>query len=161
MKHTRITALFAALALASTPLFAQEGGGRRGTPLGSEMKKLDKAVEAVADFLKKPEGDAPVAEVAAAQEALHKAKQETPRLLQRQPEGEQASFLAAYKTEINKAIRSMLDLEDALLKKDWQAAAAALEAIQQAEKAGHRQFKPQRGNRGGGGGGERGGRTGG
>lgn len=150
MKHFPITALFVAFAAVSAPLSAQDGGARRGSPLGSEMKKLEKAVEAVADFLKKPEGDAPVAEVAAAQEALHKAKQETPRLLQRQPEGEQAAFLAAYKTEINKALRSMLDLEDALLKKDWKAAAAAIEAIEQAEKAGHKQFKPQRGNRGGG-----------
>ena len=89
MKHALFTAVLG-LAVLATPSFAQEregGGGRQGSPLKAEMEKLDEALEAVGEFLKKPEGDAPLAQVAAAEAALNEAKKHEPRATQRQPEG--------------------------------------------------------------------------
>ncbi len=164
MKHPVLAALLFTSTIVCTPLFAQEGGerpaNRRGTPLGAEMKKVEKAVESVSDFLKKPEGDAPIADVVAAQEALHKAKQEKPRLTQRQPEDKQAKFVDAYKVEINKAVRATLDLEDALVQKDWKAAEKAVKELEKLEKEGHKEFKGRRGAPGGQGGGGQGGEGG-
>lgn len=163
MKHTLLTAVLG-LAFLATPLFAQEreggGGGRQGSPLKAEMEKLDEALEAVGDFLKKPEGDAPLAQVAAAEAALNEAKKHEPRATQRQPEEKRADYVRDYKVGINKTIRLMLDLEDALLQKDWKAAEKALGELEKAKKEGHQVFKPrrQRGGAGGAGGGERGGR---
>ena len=159
MQHSLLATVLAAIAVISTPLFAQEGGerpaGRRNaSPLGTEMKKVDKAIEAVDEFLKKPEGEAPMAEVVALQEALHKAKQEKPRLTQRQPEDKQGKFVDDYKVEINKAVRAALDLEDALVQKDYKAAAKALGELEKLEKEGHKQFKGRRGGGEGGEGGE-------
>ena len=157
MKYSLLATLLLSASVVSAPLFAQETGekpaNRRGSPLGNEMKTVEKAIEAVSDFLKKPEGDAPIAEVVAAQEALHNAKQEKPRLTARQPEDKQDKFVTAYKVEINKAVRATLDLEDALVQKDWKAAAKAVDALEKLEKEGHKEFK---GRRGGAPGGQRG-----
>lgn len=165
MKLTLLTVVLG-LAFLATPLFAQEregGGGerRQGSPLKAEMEKLDEAIDAVADFLKKPEGDAPMAEVAAAEAALNEAKKHEPRATQRQPEEKRAEYVRDYKIGINKTIRLMLDLEDALLQKKWKEAEKVLGELEKAKKDGHQVFKPrrQRGGAGGGeGGGERGGR---
>ncbi|HEX5053430.1 MAG TPA: hypothetical protein VFZ65_16755, partial [Planctomycetota bacterium] len=167
MNRTLVVALLAGITAFSTPLLAQEGGegGERGrrpaSPLKTEMEKVEKALDAVTAFLKKPEGDAPLAEVAAAQEALHKAKQETPRLTARQPEDKQASFVTEYKIQINKTTRVMLDLEDAMLQKDWKAAGKVLEELEKMQKQGHDKFKGRRGGGPGGRGGQGGGRPGG
>jgi translation initiation factor IF-2 len=50
----------------------------------------------------------------------------------------------AYQVEINKALRGILDLEDAMLTKDLKAAEAAMKALKAMEKAGHKVFKPRR-----------------
>ncbi|MEO6598203.1 MAG: hypothetical protein ABIP94_25950, partial [Planctomycetota bacterium] len=134
---------------------AQEGGAKPAgrapaSPLKTEMEKVETALDAVTAFLKKPEGDAPFAEVAAAQESLHKAKQETPRLAARQPEDKRAAFVTDYKIQINKTARVMLDLEDAMLQKDWKAAEKAAKELEKLEKESHQKFKGQKGGPGGG-----------
>jgi len=168
MKQTILTALLG-LAFVASPLSAQERGGREGRegagrqdpPLKQEMEKLDEAVDAVAEFLKKPDGDAPMAEVAAAQAALHEAKKYEPRATQRQPEDKRADYVRDFRIEINKLIRRVLDLEDALLKKDWKGATKVLDEIEKVKKEGHQVYKPRRQRRGGGEGGEGEGRPGG
>lgn len=160
MKNSLLVAALLGVSATCTPLFAQQGGeqpaGRRGTPLGTEMKKVEKAIEAVSTFLDKPTGDAPLAEVVAAQEALHKAKQEKPRLTQRQPEDKQDKFVTDYRININKAVRATLDLEDALVQKNWKAAGQAVKELEKLEKDGHKEFKGRRGGQEGEGGGRAG-----
>ena len=153
MKHPLLITLLAGIAATSTPILAQDDGDappaqRSSTTVKSQMKTFDKSLDVIIDFVKKPEGDAPMADVAAAQEALHNAKQIAPRLTDEQPADEQAEFVKAYKLQINKTIRGMLDVEDALLQKDWKAAAVALEELQKLKKPGHDKFKGKRRRRG-------------
>ena len=157
MKHSVLAAFLLGCTVVSSPLSAQEDGGRQGgrrapSPIEAEMEKLDEAVDAVAEFLKKPAGDAPFASVAVAQAALHEAKQHVPNTTEQQPEGERAAFVKAYRLQINKTMRGLLDLEDALLAADWQAAEKVLGELQKQKKAGHDKFKGKRQRRGAGGG---------
>ena len=118
MKRTLLLALFATFAVASaSPLFAQEDAKpkRKKSPVKVEMEKLEEAIEAVEDFLAKPEGKAPMAEMAAAQISLIEAKKHAPRATTRIPEEKRAQWLLDYKIEINKALRGVLAIEDALL----------------------------------------------
>lgn len=156
MKKSVFAAVLLTLAATTSPLLAQEegqrGGGQRApSPVKQQMEKLDEALEAIGKFLEKPEGEAPMAELAAAQAALHEAKQHAPRSTQRQPEGQQAAYVVDYKLQLNKTLRATLDLEDAMLAKDWAAAGKALAKLDELKKAGHDKFKPRR-RRGGEGG---------
>jgi hypothetical protein len=162
MKHSVLAAFLLCCTLVSAPSFAQEdasgsGARRDPSPIEAQMEQLDEAVDAVADFLKKPAGDAPLASVAAAQAALHEAKQHVPNTTERQPEGERAAFVKDYRLQINKTMRGLLDLEDALLGEDWKAAEKVLGELQKQKKAGHDKFKGRRQRGGAGGGGKSGG----
>jgi hypothetical protein len=157
MKHTVLAAFLLGCTLVSSPSLAQDdasgsGSRRAHSPIETEMEKLDEAVDAVAEFLKKPDGDAPLGSVATAQAALHEAKQHVPATTEQQPESERAAFVKAYRLQINKAMRGLLDLEDALLAADWKAAEKVLGELQKQQKAGHDKFKGKRQRRGAGGG---------
>ncbi|MFT4512574.1 MAG: hypothetical protein ACI89X_002961 [Planctomycetota bacterium] len=147
MKRSLIVALFA-IAAATTPVLSQDAGGQRPkrqkSPVKVEMEKMEEALDAVGDFLKKPDGKAPMAEITAAAGSLMEAKKHAPRAAARQPKEKQAAFVIAYQVEINKALRGILDLEDAMLTKDFKAAEAAMKALKAMEKAGHKVFKPRR-----------------
>ena len=140
MKKTLLTVLFALVA----PLAAQDDDKPQGSPIKAEMKKFDKALDAVVDFLKEPKGDAPMAEVAAAQVALHQSKLHPPRTAEEQPEEKRAEFVRDYRIAINAMIRSVLDLEDALLKKDFKAASKVVEELEAQKKTGHKTYKGRR-----------------
>lgn len=141
--------LLATLVLAiPTAAIAQEAGGRKKSPVKVEMERLDEALDAVGDYLKEPKGDAPLAQIAAAQAALQESKKHPPGTLEQQPEEKRAEFLAAYKIKINETIRVLLDLEDALLQNKTEDAGKAMQALKELKKTGHRTFKPRRRRRG-------------
>ncbi|MFK7742219.1 MAG: hypothetical protein AB8H80_18035 [Planctomycetota bacterium] len=146
MNKALTSLLLAALVGFVAPLQAQEDSGktRKKSPVKVEMEKLDESLDAVAAFLEKPAGAAPMQQVAAAQAALQEAKKHPPRTLEQQPEEKRAAFLAAYKVEMNKNLRLVLDLEDALLQKDWEAAKTAMAAIKKLKKSAHRTYKGRR-----------------
>lgn len=157
MTKSAVLAALLSLPLLTTPSFAQEGerpapGQRQASPLKEEMEKLEEALEAVEAFLAKPEGDAPLAVVTEAQAEMLKSKARQPRLTERQPEGEKAKFVSDYKVQMNKLLRGLLDLGDALLEKNWKAAKKVLDSLEELKKAGHDKFKGKRQRRGGGGG---------
>ena len=160
MKRSLLIALLA-ITTAASPLLCQDEGGKRPQRAPSEIKaqmeKMEEALDAVGEYLKKPEGDAPMAKITEAAASLMEAKKHAPRATQRQPEDKQADFVRAYQVEINKAMRGILDLEDAMLGKDYKAAAKALAALKDIEKAGHKVYKPRRQRGGAAGGGEGGG----
>lgn len=176
MTKFAVLAALLSLPLLTVPSFAQEGerpaaGQRQASPLKEEMEKLEEALEAVEAFLAKPEGDAPLAVVTEAQAEMLKAKARQPRLTERQPEADKPKFVNDYKVQMNKLVRGLLDLEDALLEKNWKAAKKVLDSLEELKKAGHDKFKGKRQRRGGGdgegggaggrnGGGERGGEKG-
>ncbi|MFN3244148.1 MAG: hypothetical protein ACE37K_21755 [Planctomycetota bacterium] len=143
MHKTLLTALLA-VALPTTSLFAQEDAKPATPPIKAEMKKFDKALDAVIDFLEKPSDKAPMKEVAAAQAALQESKQHPPRITEQQPKEKQAEFVRNYRLAMNKMLRSMLDLEDALLNKDYKAAEKAVDEMVAQKKTGHRTFKGRR-----------------
>ena len=116
--------LFASLLAFAMPVAAvqaQADAEPQTPPIKAEMKKFDKALDAVIDFLEdgKKGEDLPMAEVAAAQAALQASKQHPPRITGQQPKDKQAEFMRDYRIAMNKMIRSTLDLEDALLNRDW------------------------------------------
>lgn len=145
MKSSLIAALFT-IAATTTPLLSQSGQQpkRQKSPIKVEMEKMDEALDVVADFLDKPEGKAPLAEITALTTALMESKKHAPRAAARLPKEKQAEFVLAYQVEINKALRGVLDLEDAMLTKDYKAGKAAITALKAMEKAGHKVFKPRR-----------------
>jgi len=141
-KTLLLATLFAALTTA--PLTAQEDAKPQTSPIKAEMKRFDKALDVVIEFLEKPSAKAPVAEVAAAQSALQESKQHPPRTAGQQPEDKRAEFVRSYRLAMNKMIRSMLDLEDALLNKDYEAAQKAVDDMVAQKKTGHRTYKGRR-----------------
>jgi soluble cytochrome b562 len=144
MRNLLLSPLFLAL-LPVSSLQAQEKS-KPAAPIKTEMKKFDKALDAVIDFLEdgKTGEEAPMAEVAAAQAALQASKQHPPRITGQQPKEQQAAFVRAYRIAVNKMIRSMLDLEDALLQGDNKAAQKAVDDMVAQKKNGHRTFKGRR-----------------
>ena len=143
MKKILLIVLFCA-ALPATPLFAQDAGKRKSPPVKVAMKKFDKALDEVFDFLQEPKGTAPMAKVTEMQAALLEAKQHEPRSLEQQPADKRAAFLRGYKIEINKTIRLVLDLEDALLQQDYKQATKLMDRLDEQKKAAHKVYKPKR-----------------
>ena len=111
MKHFLLVALFA-ITTATTPLLSQDGGDARParTPsvIKEQMEKMEEALDAVGDFLKKPEGAAPMDKITAAASSLMEAKKHAPKATERMPKEKQAEFVTAYQVEINKALRGIL-----------------------------------------------------
>jgi len=146
MKRSLLVTLLAVLT-AATPAFAQDGGkrpARKKSVVKAEMEKMEEALEVVGDWLKKPEGKAPMAKITEAAVSMMEAKKHAPRATARQPEDKQAEFVKNYQIEVNKVLRSILDLEDAMLKGDHKAAEKILGGMKAMEKAGHKVFKPRR-----------------
>lgn len=146
MKRSLLVALLA-IATAATPLLSQDGDKRpvrKKSPVKAEMQKMEDALDLVADWLKKPEGDAPMASITEAAVAMIEAKKHAPLATARQPEGKQKQFVKNFQIEINKVLRNILDLEDAMLNGDNKAAEKILGGMKDIEKAGHKVFKPRR-----------------
>lgn len=145
MRNTLLVSLLA-ITLPTLSLHAQEDAKPQTPPIKAEMKKFDKALDEVIDFLEdgKKGEQPPMAQVAAAQAALHESKQHPPRITGQQPKDKQAEFVKNYRLAMNKMIRSMLDLEDALLNKDYKAAEKAVDEMVAQKKTGHRTFKGRR-----------------
>ena len=141
--------LFASLLAFAMPVAAvqaQADAEPQTPPIKAEMKKFDKALDAVIDFLEdgKKGEEPPMAQVTAAQAALQASKQHPPRITEQQPKDKQREFVRDYRIAMNKMIRSMLDLEDALLNGDWKAAEKAVDDMVAQKKTGHRTFKGRR-----------------
>lgn len=137
---------FLTIVTAAAPAFAQDGQrpARKKSQVKAEMVKMEDALDVVSEWLKKPEGKAPMDKVTEATLAMVEAKKHAPRATARQPEDKREEFVKNYQIEVNKVIRNLLDLEDAMLKGDHKAAAKILGGFKDMEKAGHKVFKPRR-----------------
>ena len=71
----------------------------------------------------------------------HRCEEEAGRESQR---ATRAAFVKAYRLKMNALIRSLLDLEEAMISKDWAKANVAASAMSDTQKAGHKRFKPKR-----------------
>ena len=147
MKRSLLVVLLT-ITSAAAPLMSQNADGQRPkrtrSPVKVEMQKMEEALETVDDYLKKPEGDVPMAEIAAATAAVIEAKKHAPRAASTQPEDKRADFIKSYQIEMNKVLRGILDLEDALLADDLKAAEKVMKTFSTMERAGHKVFKPRR-----------------
>ena len=146
MKRSLLVALLA-IATATTPLLSQDAGNRPArtkSPVKVEMEKMDEALDVVSEWLKKPEGAAPMAKISEAAVAMIEAKKHAPRATARLPKEKQKDFVKNYQIEINKLLRNILDLEDAMLTGDHKAAEQVLASMKDIKKAGHKVFKPRR-----------------
>lgn len=146
MKRPLLIALFV-LTTATSPLLSQSDStrpARKKSPVKVEMENMEEALDVVSEWLKKPEGDAPMAKITEATVAMVAAKKHAPRATARLPEDKQKEFVKNYQIEINKLLRSILDLEDAMLKDDHKTAEKILGGMKAIAKAGHKTFKPRR-----------------
>jgi len=148
-RNTVLRSLALALCFATPALFAQDAGAppqeKKAPPsVGAHMEQLEAAMEIIVPYVQTFEGDAPMAELDKALKALQASKQQAPKTARRQPEDKRAEFIKAYRIAINVSIRAMLDLEDAILAKDKDAAMAALKKVSAAKKAGHNTYKGRR-----------------
>jgi len=105
------------------------------------MKGVNRNFRVISRFLRKPEGDAPMAAVMELQKMALQAKIATPSLAETKPEDERAAFVAAYRKDMNKFLRQILDLEDAMAAQEWEKATEIAKALNEAKKAGHEAYK--------------------
>ena len=152
MKPTLFLSLFllGGLALASSPLTTasasqdrQRGGGEHEEegPLHEGMSRMNRAMRTLRKSLRDESRNAESLEVIVeAQRAASLTKTETPALTAKQPEAERAAFLVAYRQEIIRVERALLDLEEAVLAGDNEKAQELLKAAKAMEGPGHERF---------------------
>ena len=145
MHKTLIPTLFA-FAVSAMPLAGQDEAKPKPQPhpIKVEMKKFDAALDDVSDYLEKPGDKLPMQHVAAAQAALQACKVHAPRTTEQQPKERREEFVRNYRLAINKLLRAALDLEDALLQKDYEAAEKAVDDMLAQRRQGHRTYKGRR-----------------
>lgn len=138
MKLKPLFTLLAACAIV-VPAFAEED-----TPLAKEMEKISKALKSInrnlADVAQK---DANVAKVAEAQAANVAATKLEPAKTKDVPAAERAKFLAAYKTSMENAGKSLDALKAAIEGGKTDDAKTILDKLNGQKKEGHKEFKAE------------------
>lgn len=82
-----------------------------------------------------------IAEVCRLQKVAIDAKSELPVLIAEQAEEQQPAERVAYRKQMQQVVRTLLDLEDALLDDDPEAAMDQLRKLNEAKQSGHERFK--------------------
>jgi hypothetical protein len=78
--------------------------------------------------------------VVVVQQAVLACKNETPPMAASLPEGERQAFVDAFRGQMITLMRGLLELEEALLADDNEAAQAALRKVREMEDPGHERF---------------------
>jgi len=101
---------------------ADDAAASNDEQLDEVMKSINKNYRVVRLFLRKPEGDAPLESVYEMQQACMTAKGLKPSIFEKVPAERREEFVTEYKKSMNQFLRTMLDMEDAMLVKDWEGA---------------------------------------
>jgi soluble cytochrome b562 len=144
-----IPLLACACALAFTPalpLAAQETGrphgDRKDTPLGKEMKQMNRPFRALGRQITDASKNADSLQlVATMREAAEASLQYQPEKTADLPAADQAKFVADFHAGIKNLIADLDKLSAALKANDNGAAAAILQQIKDDQKHGHKEFK--------------------
>ncbi|MEX1025288.1 MAG: cytochrome b562 [Planctomycetota bacterium] len=148
-----ILGLFAPLAFALAPSVSSRQASDAELPevqaplkLDESMGELNRGLRQLRSVLKDAAAmRAKVNDVAALERLVLEAKEILPeKVAALEDEASKASEIAAYRTEMNTALRGLLDVEDAFLAGDGEAAKAALQQLEKHKRSAHDRFQ-QRG----------------
>ena len=121
------------------------GGGGRGanTPLSGHMGELERVLKAVNAAIEADEGLAvQVPEVCKVQKTWVDAKTLTPKMLEEMEPGKKRDkALLEFRVQMQDVLRSLLDLELALVQEDGKKTKKALREIAKLESGGHGKFR--------------------
>ena len=108
----------------------------------SHMKAVNRSFRAVKEFIKGDKsGPAPLDALREMQRRALEAKNLEPKKTKTVPAAEQAACLLAFRKEMKVTIVAMLELELALLEKNWAEAEKLVTRLEAEKKEGHNQFK--------------------
>jgi hypothetical protein len=109
--------------------------------LEANMELVEDGMKALRRSVRSPEGwPASLATVAELQQAILTCKTEVPIMAASRPEAERPAFVAAYRKEMATMLRTMTELEIALLDGDEEAIQALYKTIRAMEDDGHDRF---------------------
>lgn len=111
------------------------------SPLEEHMHAVEDCIRKLRRSLRKPEQKADsLATLTELQVAAAHAKQEVPRMMASLPEDQRAAFQVAYRAEMLKLCRQILDVEEAVLADDADAVKAAFDSLRRLEDPAHERF---------------------
>lgn len=109
--------------------------------LDEQMEVLDKGMKKLRRSLRKDdELEASLAIVVEMQKAALDSKSETPPMIDKISEGDRASFAIGYRKEMANLVRTLLDMEIALLDGDSDKAQSIYESLKEIKKVGHEHY---------------------
>jgi len=140
-------ALGLAAALVSTPLFANgDHGGMEGSPLYEKMEKMQDHYRDLGRGLRRasPETAPDLIEATRQLQILAvECKSLEPYKTKEVPVGERSKFLLAYQIQMIDTIKTMLDIENALLIGNYEQADELFDKMKEERSKGHKEFKAE------------------
>jgi hypothetical protein len=146
MKNSTILALLLIGGLGATfsPVtnaFSLQDEHEEEGPIHEGMSRMNRAMRTLRKSLRDESRNAESLQVIVeAQRGASLAKTEAPALTAKQPEAERDAFVTAYRLEIIRVERALLDLEEAVLAGDNEKAQELLKAAKAMEGPGHERF---------------------
>ena len=114
----------------------------------ADESEIDRQMEIVEDAIGKlrrslrdeAKNEESLASAATIEEAVLKAKLLTPKLTATLPEGEREAFVRAYRKELCALLRDLLELEEALLDRDYEPTKELFKKLRETEDPAHERF---------------------
>lgn len=114
----------------------------------ADESEIDRQMEVVEDAIGKlrrslrdeAKNEESLTAVATIEAAVLKSKLLTPKMAAAVPEAEREAFVRAYRKELCAMLRDLLELEDALLDRDYERAAPIFKQVRQLEEPAHERF---------------------
>ncbi len=157
MKLPVLLVLVSSLSLGTTVARPEPGQGKFGARRASQeqagnevleayMEDLQRSLRSLQKKLDQAEvREEVIAEVCRLQKVAIDAKGQVPSRIAAKPEEERSAERVAYRKQMQEVVRTLLDLEGALLDDDAEAAMEHLRALDESKQRGHDRFKAARG----------------
>lgn len=157
-KHRSYKAVFASAVLviaglgiwSAMPATAQDPGPRPGQPargqgglsLEGSMKLMERSYKAIARSIDDPAKDEQTLKaIAGFQSGAAASKSFVPHQIEELPEADRAKATAEYRAMLRDVLKTSIELEDAIVAGNRDAAKAALEKLHEMEEKGHHALK--------------------
>ena len=141
MNFSKLTGLVVCAALCSGTAWVETRSPADESELDQHMLVIEDHLTTLRRGLRKPEKNAEsLVQIAEMQQAALASKLLAPRMTESLPDAERAAFVVAYRKEMITTLRTMLDLEEAVLDSDNERAQELYKALKLAEDSGHEKF---------------------
>lgn len=134
------------LGLSLAPINSYAEDKEEGSPLHDKMEEMQDHYRALGRGLRRPSADdlpAYLSAVEQLQALTVETKTMTPPMVETLPEGERAAFLLAYKKKQLDTLRTLIEMEEALLNSDLEKAAELYDQLKKHKSEGHESFKEE------------------